>query len=276
MARDTRATLAGVHRSLLACALLVTLGCGHDAAATPPHRAYRVLVFTKCVVFCHPSIPAGAQAIRELGEQGDFDVDVTDDAEVMSDDRLDPYAAAVFLSTTVENDVEAPFHPGPNPNRDAFIMTAAQMGAFERYIRRGRGYVGIHAASDGDYRWDFYVGLVGAMFKDHATQDPTRNKPGDAAFPDACTAQSPPMGRPASTNCAPTIVGSTTSYMNPCGRCGLPDDFYACQTDGPPAGIGGCTEVAAGRTASADGAARNRSARRSQAHRANAPPRRRR
>jgi type 1 glutamine amidotransferase len=165
-------------RSAVACAVaaLLASACSHDTVATPPvMRAYRVLVFTKCVVYCHASIPAGAQAIRDLGDEGDFDVDVTDDATVFDDAKLDPYAAVVFLSTTVENDVEAPFTPGPNKNRDAFIMTADQQSAFERYVRRGRGYVGIHAASDGDYKWDFYVALVGGMFKNHATQDPTTN-----------------------------------------------------------------------------------------------------
>lgn len=174
-----RDNLVPVARLLLGCALVATsLSCGggHDDPAPSPSRAYRVLVFTKCVVYCHASIPDGAQAIRELGAEGDFDVDVTDDAAVMDDARLDPYAAVVFLSTTVENDVEAPFRPGPNKNRDAFIMNADQMSAFERYVRKGRGYVGIHAASDGDYKWAFYVGLVGAMFKDHATQDPLTNK----------------------------------------------------------------------------------------------------
>ena len=160
-------------------AMLTLLACGESGSnAVPPPapaRSYRVLVFTKCVVYCHASIPNGAQAIRELGDQNDFDVDVTDDPTVMDAAKLDPYAAVVFLSTTVENDLMAPFHAGPNKNRDAFIMNAEQMAAFERYVRRGHGYVGIHAASDGDYKWDFYVGLVGGMFKDHATQDPTKN-----------------------------------------------------------------------------------------------------
>lgn len=157
-------------------ALIGDVACGQSSTRpTQPVRAFRVLVFTKCVTYCHASIPAGAQAIRELGDQGDFSVDVTDDPTVFDDAKLDPYAATVFLSTTVENDVDPPFGPGPNPARNAFIMTADQQSAFERYIRRGRGFVGIHAASDGDYKWDFYVALVGGMFKNHATQDPATN-----------------------------------------------------------------------------------------------------
>jgi type 1 glutamine amidotransferase len=126
-----------------------------------------VLVFTKCVVYCHDSIPSGVAAIRALGDENGFAVDAIDDAGVFTDDRLKPFQVVVFLSTTVENDVDPPFGPGPNPNRDAFIMTADQKAAFERYIRGGGGYVGVHAASDGDYKWGFYVGLVGAMFKNH-------------------------------------------------------------------------------------------------------------
>ncbi len=158
------ALLAGASGILGACS-----SKSDDAPARPP-RAYRVLVFTKCVTYCHKSIPNGAQAIVELGAENDFDVDVTDDNTVFDDAMLEPYAAVVFLSTAVENDVEPPFGGGPNPARNAFIMTGEQQSAFERYIRRGRGYVGIHAASDGDYKWDFYVGLVGGMFKNHATK----------------------------------------------------------------------------------------------------------
>ena len=47
------------------------------------------------------------------------------------------------------------------------VLNATQQGAFERYIRAGHGYVGIHSASDTEYDWAWYGGLVGAYFRDH-------------------------------------------------------------------------------------------------------------
>lgn len=166
-----------VRSAFLTCVAIALLGSAACSSSTPapaePARAYRVLVFTKAIVYYHASIPAGAQAIRELGEQGDFNVDVTDDASIFDDAKLEPYAATVFLSTTVENDVLLPTGKPSTPEKQAgSIMNADQKGAFERYIRKGRGYVGIHAASDGDYKWDFYVGLVGAMLRTHAFNMP--------------------------------------------------------------------------------------------------------
>ena len=47
------------------------------------------------------------------------------------------------------------------------VLDDAQQAAFERYIRAGGGYAGIHAASDTEYDWAWYGGLVGAYFRDH-------------------------------------------------------------------------------------------------------------
>lgn len=47
--------------------------------------------------------------------------------------------------------------------------------SFERYIRAGGGYAGIHAASDTEYEWPWYGGLVGAYFDRHpAVQSATQ------------------------------------------------------------------------------------------------------
>jgi cytochrome c len=44
---------------------------------------------------------------------------------------------------------------------------AGQKPAFERYIRSGGGFVGIHSASDTEYQWPWYGSLVGAYFASH-------------------------------------------------------------------------------------------------------------
>ena len=76
-------------------------------------------------------------------------VDATEDAAAFTDANLARYDVVVWLTTTGD------------------VLTDAQQAAFERYIRAGGGYAGIHAASDTEYDWAWYGGLVGAYFRDH-------------------------------------------------------------------------------------------------------------
>ncbi len=121
-------------------------------AQTNPH----VLVFSKTTGFRHDSIPDGLAAIRQLGQQNGFDVDATEDAAAFNDANLNRYQTIVWLSTTGD------------------VLDANQQAAFERYLRAGGGFAGIHSATDTEYDWPWYGGLVGAYFQDHpATQRAT-------------------------------------------------------------------------------------------------------
>ncbi len=46
----------------------------------------------------------------------------------------------------------------------------------EQYIGNGGGWVGIHAASDAEYDWPWYGGLVGAYFDQHPAVQPATIK----------------------------------------------------------------------------------------------------
>jgi type 1 glutamine amidotransferase len=108
-----------------------------------------VLVFSKTAGFRHSSIPAAVQAIRELGARGGIPVDATEDATAFTDTNLRRYSAVVFLLTTGD------------------VLDATQQAAFERYIRRGGGYAGVHSAADTEHDWPWYGRLVGAYFRIH-------------------------------------------------------------------------------------------------------------
>ncbi len=110
---------------------------------------FDVLVFTKTAGFYHPSIPAGIAMIEELGNEHDFSVEVTEDAGLFTTQNLQQYEVVIFLSTTGD------------------VLNSSQENAFETYINNGGGYVGIHAASDTEYDWPWYGGLVGAYFSNH-------------------------------------------------------------------------------------------------------------
>ncbi|MEU7336148.1 ThuA domain-containing protein [Streptomyces sp. NPDC007074] len=133
------------------------LGCVSGPAASKDAAGPggdRVLVFSRTAGFRHDSIPEGIAALRELGAEGGFTVDATEDAGAFTPRNLARYDAVVFLSTTGD------------------VLDDTQQGAFERYIERGGGYAGIHAAADTEYDWAFYGGLVGAWFQSHPAIQP--------------------------------------------------------------------------------------------------------
>jgi len=112
----------------------------------------KVLVFCKTAGFHHESIAVGKIAIMKLGAENGFDVDTTIDASKFTIDNLKQYAAVIFLSTTHD------------------VLDEAQQKAFIHYIEAGGGFVGIHAATDCEYNWQWYGNLVGAYFDSHPAQ----------------------------------------------------------------------------------------------------------
>ncbi len=109
----------------------------------------KVLIFSKTVKFHHASIAVAIPAIIKLGQENNFDVDTTTDATKFTYDNLKQYAAVIFLSTTGD------------------VLNDAQQAEFEKYIRAGGGFVGVHSATDTEYDWPWYGNLVGAYFKNH-------------------------------------------------------------------------------------------------------------
>jgi type 1 glutamine amidotransferase len=120
-----------------------------SAQPTGQGPAFAVLVFTKTAGFRHDSIPAGIAAIKTLGDQHHFHVDTSEDATVFTDESLARYQLVIFLNTTGD------------------ILERGQQAAFERFIQRGGGFVGIHAATDTEYEWPWYGQLVGTYFESH-------------------------------------------------------------------------------------------------------------
>jgi type 1 glutamine amidotransferase len=114
----------------------------------------RVLLFTRTKGFRHSSIPKGIAAVRSLGTRHGFAVEATEDPAFFTDSTLRRFSSVVFLSTTGD------------------VLDDSQQSAFERYIRRGGGYVGVHAASDTEYEWPWYGRLVGAYFRSHPATQP--------------------------------------------------------------------------------------------------------
>ncbi|MBN1575982.1 MAG: ThuA domain-containing protein [Chitinispirillaceae bacterium] len=133
------------HFQSRATAGLILLACAALSARKP-----RVLVFTKTAGWDHETRVASDSVIRNLGKLNGFDVDTTDVAGTcFTDASLAGYAAVCFINTT------------------GTLFTAAERNAFQRYLRAGGGYVGMHASTDCEYEWPWYGEMTGANFNGH-------------------------------------------------------------------------------------------------------------
>ncbi len=123
-----------------------------NTAFTQGGGQFRVLLFTKTDGFHHESIHEGVAAVRQLAARHTFSVDWHENASIFTDKGLEKYACIIFLNTTGN------------------ILNDEQQGAMERFIKAGKGHVGIHSATDTEYDWPWYNNLIGMMFKIHPLQ----------------------------------------------------------------------------------------------------------
>jgi cytochrome c len=129
--------------------LFLIIGCMIAFAACQPKPTLKVLVFSKTEGFRHSSISAGIKAIKKLGQENNFQVDDTEDATFFEQKNLKNYQVVIFLNTTGD------------------VLNDAQQLEFERYVKAGGNFVGVHSAADTEYGWQWYGKLVGAYFKSH-------------------------------------------------------------------------------------------------------------
>lgn len=122
---------------------------GADAGGSGGERELGVFVFSRTAGYRHSSIETGVMALKQLGVERGWRVEASEDAGAFTDESLQRFDVIVFLSTTGE------------------VLDASQQGAMERFVRAGRGFVGVHSASDTEYDWGWYGELVGAYFKVH-------------------------------------------------------------------------------------------------------------
>ncbi|MDC0429064.1 ThuA domain-containing protein [Phycisphaerales bacterium] len=125
----------------------------------------RVLVFSKTTGFRHGSIPVGIKTMIELGKEHGFDVVATEDSTRFNENDLATLSCVVFLNTTGD------------------VLDDVQQKHFEKFIRSGGGYVGVHSAADTEYDWPWYGRLVGAWFKTHPRIQPAKINVEDRTFP---------------------------------------------------------------------------------------------
>jgi hypothetical protein len=134
-------------------------------AANAQNGQIKALLFTKTAGFHHESIHEGVDGVRALAARHNFSVDWHEMTNVFSDKGLEKYDVVIFLNTTGD------------------VLNNEEQAAFERYIKKGGGWVGVHSASDTEYDWPWYTKMVGMMFKIHPAQQTAYLHVEDSNFP---------------------------------------------------------------------------------------------
>jgi len=127
-------------------------GEANDFNNVAPTRAdkRKVLYVTRSAGFKHDVLPLSEQILTEIGQRsGAFEATVTQEFSALSREGLKPYSAIIFYTT------------GELP------MTDEQKAAFLEFIKSGKGFVGIHSATDTFYKWPEYGELIGGYFDQH-------------------------------------------------------------------------------------------------------------
>jgi len=135
------------------------------AVPTWAQKQFKVLMVTTTKGWHHESVHAGVLAIQQLGARNFFDVVLLEDPNGFTDRYLQQFAVVLFLNTTGD------------------IFDTAQQKVMERFIQSGKGFAGVHSASDTEYDWPWYTKLVGRMFHIHPTIQTAKLKILDASFP---------------------------------------------------------------------------------------------
>ena len=132
---------------ILPCLVFIQIFFGFNIQAQ--QKQFKALLITTTKGWHHESLHSGVLAIKELGIKNFFDVVLFENPNGFNDKYVEQFQIIIFLNTTGD------------------IFDSAQQKVMERFIQSGKGYVGIHSASDTEYGWDWYTKLVGRMFKIH-------------------------------------------------------------------------------------------------------------
>lgn len=136
-----------------------------------PKQKRKLLVFSVTNGFRHPSIETGKVAFTLLGEKtGAFEAVISDDLANFEKDKINQFDAICFLSTTLEV-----FKPHPSAwgtlneqqKADALARDVRLKQNLLEFIKSGKGFVGIHAATDTFYEWAEYGEMIGGYFDGH-------------------------------------------------------------------------------------------------------------
>jgi len=132
-------------------------GNGDEDYTPAGGQRMRALIYHETTGFRHASIPYAIRQLELWGRARGIDFTASRSSAPFTDRGLSRYDVVVFLSTV------------GGVRGDAPLLTTQEWAAFERYMERGGGWAGIHAASDCCDESTWFGELLGnqARFANH-------------------------------------------------------------------------------------------------------------
>ncbi len=110
----------------------------------------KLLYVTLTKGYRHATVDLSKQVVKEIGDKSAlFETIVTEDVAAFTKDNLKNYDVIMFNTT------------GELP------MTDEQKKDFLDFVRSGKGFVGVHSATDTFYMWSEFGELIGGCFNGH-------------------------------------------------------------------------------------------------------------
>lgn len=122
--------------------LLLLAVCAHAQ-----YEKISVLVYTSPDPYHNPSVPAAVTEFQKMAAKNFMDFRWTQQESVFNDSILDQYSVVIFLHANDSN------------------LNEEQLESLRSYIRKGNGFVGIHASAVDGSEW--FKKLVGRTFLRH-------------------------------------------------------------------------------------------------------------
>jgi len=109
----------------------------------------KLLVLTHSAGFKHDYLPIAVKTLIEIGEENGFNVFATDDCSIVNESFLRDFTAILFITT------------GELP------MDEQQKKALISFVINGKGFIGVHNATDTFYQFPAYGEMIGGYFNGH-------------------------------------------------------------------------------------------------------------
>ncbi len=140
-----------ITRSILLLSLLTCAGIAFADNGKVNWKKITVLIYTKNGKgYVHDNISSAVKCFQKLGEQNGFKTDVSDNANVFTEENLKNYSVLIFTST----------------NNDVFDTDEQRM-AFRHFIEAGGGFVGLHSVVGTERNWTWFKMMLGGSFSWH-------------------------------------------------------------------------------------------------------------
>jgi hypothetical protein len=142
--------MKGIRSRWVLSLLLVDVVVAFSLQKSVPPRRHRLLYLTQAAGFRHASLPLSEKIVRQLGEtSGAFDTTIANDCSVLTAENLKDYDAVFFFTS------------GDLPLSDR------QKTVLLDFVRSGKGFIGVHSATDTLSRWPEYGEMLGGSFDGH-------------------------------------------------------------------------------------------------------------